>query len=459
MPTVSNIDNQSTSTADFSKIEAQYKSSTGSAGTQTISAAATSTTTSSTTTSTTEVPTKDHKPSSAASASVGADVDNTSTFYLDVQCFLEGVQVPHSAVSVSYGLGGPPTCTLTIPASSVIRDLPETTKIHVFFKDFLPTSEGVYEWRLLFDGELSSYSYTVTSDGAYIQLNGIHSAAYMYLMQLMSLDVSEFIFNPQPQLIGGATMPILLGQSKVNSSIIKRIIEGKNYSSMADIVFQLMRSILNGVEGSATGKYYNAKLGTTDGGWKLLKRVYGVSSKAAAADPVTYDSQYDADGKIKKDGAISSSSTGTSTDYSYGVNGPSEFSSYNDYLAHGMAKAGSSRYYSNSYFTDDSSSFRGMTSTFTSKYDNLTDDFRAYKNDDSYKFDITNGYRSPTHNASAGGVTASRHTTGEAVDIDVAGWSSADINKLCTLAASRGFYVEDDVKKNGNACVHVGIGG
>lgn len=211
--------------------------------------------------------------------------------YMDVQCFLEGVQVPHSSISISYGLDAPATCTLVIPASNIIRDLPETTKIHVFFKDIIPTSAGKYEWRLLFDGELSSFSYSVNSDGAFISINGIHSAAYMYLMQIMSLDIADFINNPNQTRIGDAVIPIAIGKNKVNTSIIANIIKGKAYKSMADIVYQLMRSVLKGVDGSATGKYYNAKLGDGDGGLKILKRMFGVSKTAADSTVVSYSTQ------------------------------------------------------------------------------------------------------------------------------------------------------------------------
>lgn len=226
--------------------------------------------------------------------------------YMDVQCFLEGVQVPHSSISISYGLDAPATCTLVIPASNIIRDLPETTKIHVFFKDIIPTSAGKYEWRLLFDGELSSFSYSVNSDGAFISINGIHSAAYMYLMQIMSLDIADFINNPNQTRIGDAVIPIAIGKNKVNTSIIANIIKGKAYKSMADIVYQLMRSVLKGVDGSATGKYYNAKLGDGDGGLKLLKRMFGVSKVAASAPVTTYSAQ----NKGGTSGSSGSSSSG-----------------------------------------------------------------------------------------------------------------------------------------------------
>lgn len=67
---------------------------------------------------------------------------DTDVFYVEVKVFLEGVQVPHSAAAVSYGVSQPPSATVTIPAASFMRDLPETTKVHIIYKDLLPDSTG-----------------------------------------------------------------------------------------------------------------------------------------------------------------------------------------------------------------------------------------------------------------------------------------------------------------------------
>lgn len=417
-------------------------------------------------------------PSAEASAAVGASVEDTSAFYLDVQCFLEGVQVPHSTVSVSYGINSPPTCTLLIPASRVIRDLPETTKIHVFFKDFLPTDAGVYEWRLLFDGELSSYDYSITSDGAYMQLNGIHSAAYMAMMQLLSLDVSEFIFNPNPQLVGNATIPMVLGQSKVNNRIIKKIIDGKNFNNMADIVYQLMKSVIAGVSDSAVGKYYRDKLDEVDGGWKITKRIFGITTKAAASTPVTFESQYDSSGKLKDkyvdtnvDANVKMSSYASGTRSSSG-NVEGGLSSIDNMIAGPSNYVGASADHLSKYYTtfktwneaDDfivskqsdaeaKKSYKGMNEEFIQKFDLLTQRYCNEKSDSTYRFTINSGYRSPSWNDHEGGVRNSKHTLGAAADISI---PNCDPDLVVKLAKEIGFYVE---RNNAYGYIHVGVGG
>lgn len=237
--------------------------------------------------------------SDEAQATVGTDSKNTSEFYLNVEVYLEGVQIPHSSCTISYGLASPPSCTIIMPATSIIRDLPSWTKVHVFFKDLLPDSNGNYEWRLLFDGELAGFSYSVDAQGAAMSITAIHSTTFLTLMQLMTLDAAEYLFNPNPRMIGDATMPMIFGQSKINSKLVGNIIKGKNFDSMADIVYQLLRAILVGTKDSAVAKYYNSKLGNDPGAWKILKRMYGVSQKAVDSPVATYDTQYDNSGKLK----------------------------------------------------------------------------------------------------------------------------------------------------------------
>ena len=389
--------------------------------------------------------------STSANAKVGTLSQNASTFYLDVKCFLEGVQVPHSTVSVSYGVESPPTCTLLIPAHKVIRDLPETTKIHVFFKDFLPTEAGVYEWRLLFDGELSSFSYSVTADGAYMQINGIHSAAYMHLMQLMSLDVSEFICNPIGTAVGEATITTLMSHSQATSKLITQIIEKSTFKNMADIVYQLMRTILEGTGDSATGKYYKTKLGDGDGSWKILKRIYGVSKAAAEATPVTYDSSY-------KPSKV------------YIANGEKTASmSYAEYLEKGDKTAGSGQFYTTADLVKEADTaarteFRGMNAGFIKKLDQVTIKYRDANgiSDSDYKFKLQSGFRSESYNDQEGGVVGSKHTTGEAVDVNTTGWSDAQIAQLVTLARKEGLWTQTSYEA-GKALpvhyVHIGLGG
>lgn len=52
---------------------------------------------------------------------------------------------------------------------------------------------------------------------------------------------------------------------------------------------------------------------------------------------------------------------------------------------------------------------------------------------------ITSGYRDPAHNARVGGAPRSRHMVGDAVDLNLAGFSNAERQRLMSLLLEEGF--------------------
>lgn len=209
---------------------------------------------------------------------------DTNVFYVDTKVFLEGVQVPHSAAAVSYGVTSPPSATITLPAASFMRDLPETTKVHIIYKDLMPDSNGAYKWRLLFDGELSAVSYSIDASGAYLTIHAIHSSAYLTLMQIVNQAAAQYLYMKDYEMIGQTVFKTISGMNKVQISQVSKIIEGKEYKSMADLTYRILRQILEGYkDASAVSKWYWSKLGNDANGYKILNRIYGVSDTAKNA--------------------------------------------------------------------------------------------------------------------------------------------------------------------------------
>lgn len=206
---------------------------------------------------------------------------DSDVFYVEVKVFLEGVQVPHSSAAVSYGTNNPPSATITIPAASFLRDLPETTKVHIIYKDLMPDSSGVYKWRLLFDGELEGLSYSIDSTGAYITLHAFHSSAYLTIMQIINQAAAQYLYMREYEMIGQTVFKTQAGMNKIQISQINKIIETKEYKSMADLTYKILRQLLEGYKDtSAVSKWYWSKLGNDKNGFKILKRIYGVSDTA-----------------------------------------------------------------------------------------------------------------------------------------------------------------------------------
>jgi len=211
-------------------------------------------------------------------------VYNNSFINLELLCFIEGIEVPASNVSISYGIAGAPRLSMTIPASAPMRDLPGYTKLAVFFKDFIadPTT-GNFEWRLLFDGELTDKQYNESPSGATLTILGVHAAGEMDQMPLMILPVASYLYNMQVLMAGSTTLLSSWGQNtyecKVNDILNNN--KGK-FSSMADVVYALMKGIIQDSQvTSAVSSYYNDKMGTGAGGTKMLSRFYGISKATA----------------------------------------------------------------------------------------------------------------------------------------------------------------------------------
>jgi hypothetical protein len=61
----------------------------------------------------------------------------------------------------------------------------------------------------------------------------------------------------------------------------------------------------------------------------------------------------------------------------------------------------------------------------------LLERLQAMRDDASIPILLTSGFRSPAYNAAVGGVTWSRHQYGDAVDLDVEGWSVEEAGVLC----------------------------
>lgn len=220
---------------------------------------------------------------------------DTNALYVDVKVFLEGVQIPHAACAISYGVSAPPTCSITLPTASFLRSLPETTKILVVFKDLLPDPKtGEYEWRLLFDGEASGVSYSIDASGANISLSGIHTTAYLTLMQFYTQSAAEYIVNRQHQMAGDYVLCAPSGLNKAHITFIDKLFDKKNsshYNSMADITYSILRNLIEGFKdkGGPVAAWYWNKLGPVVGGYKLVDRISGVSDPVLRQDVIDCD--------------------------------------------------------------------------------------------------------------------------------------------------------------------------
>ena len=229
---------------------------------------------------------------SGVPTSASGSLDPENVFYMSYRVFLEGVEVPVNGIQLDYGVTGIPQCNISLPASKLLRELPPTTKVAVFFRDLVPESDGSFKWRLLFDGEFMGYGYSVSSHGASMSLAFMHNAAHMHSMQLMIMDMSEFWIGGGNQYSAGdSTLVSPQSWNRPEKTILRGLLSEEsapNYKTMADICYTLVRTVLADVRGTASGKYFKTKFGDITknglGGYKLLRRFYGISESATKMD-------------------------------------------------------------------------------------------------------------------------------------------------------------------------------
>lgn len=123
----------------------------------------------------------------------------TGIVHQDIKLYIEGVQVPFIAISISESYKGYPSATIQIPYFAGLTEITKnyTPKVHVFFRDYVYEKyliqKGVTDYkeadlyRVLFEGILltNSYSRTKASDSgsATIQFSCVHK--YWFLNQVL----------------------------------------------------------------------------------------------------------------------------------------------------------------------------------------------------------------------------------------------------------------------------------
>lgn len=104
----------------------------------------------------------------------------TDTIFQPIKLYIEGVEVPFISISVSSGIGGLPTASITVPPQAGLIDIARfySPKVHIFYTDLLNDYDDPKEAdKLLFSGVIAQPSYTKhkdTSSSVGINFNCVH---------------------------------------------------------------------------------------------------------------------------------------------------------------------------------------------------------------------------------------------------------------------------------------------
>ena len=117
---------------------------------------------------------------------------------LKIRLFLEGIEIPVISISVSAGVNQPATAAIQVIPTDDVFKLEARTLVHVFFLDLYPSDEAMdafaraevgetgseiqkalgNEYKLLFTGEMHSFSFTRTPSGRQAVLQCLDFSSY-----------------------------------------------------------------------------------------------------------------------------------------------------------------------------------------------------------------------------------------------------------------------------------------
>jgi hypothetical protein len=100
----------------------------------------------------------------------------TDVLYQEVKLYIEGIQVPFMAISVTSAIGAIPQATISIPPQVGLMEITRfyNPKVHIFYVDPIDGEE-----KLLFSGVVVSNSYTKSNDDASITFQCQHRYIFM----------------------------------------------------------------------------------------------------------------------------------------------------------------------------------------------------------------------------------------------------------------------------------------
>jgi len=111
---------------------------------------------------------------------------NTDVLFQKVTLFIEGVEVPYSAISISQAIGNVPSASLELPPSPGLMDIVRyyQPKVHIFYEDPVLGKD-----RLLFWGHIIGNSYSASVQSASINFQCVHKSD---LLNHVTLDFSGY---------------------------------------------------------------------------------------------------------------------------------------------------------------------------------------------------------------------------------------------------------------------------
>lgn len=112
-------------------------------------------------------------------------------------CYINGIEIPIKAASVSYGVWSPPTANVELVPDVTLRNISHEDRVRVtlFYLDTYraEVDQSRPQWRLLFDGEIQRVSFSISKGQSSMSIqcadliNGLQHMRAFFLMSISNL--------------------------------------------------------------------------------------------------------------------------------------------------------------------------------------------------------------------------------------------------------------------------------
>lgn len=150
-----------------------------------------------------------------------ADKNNTDVLAPSVRLYIEGVQVPFVAMSISQAYGRKPNAEIQIPPASGLMDIIRgyEPKVHIFYND-----ENYGGYRLLFWGVITSANYSRTRQGPGGASISFHCEHKNSVLSQITLDYAGWTGSTVPNKLDPVSSQAVFKSDAFNS--MQMIIQG-----------------------------------------------------------------------------------------------------------------------------------------------------------------------------------------------------------------------------------------
>lgn len=194
-----------------------------------------------------------------------------NAIWQDFRLYIEGEECPFESASISFGVSVLPVMTLQLAPYKLLRNLPERTKVHLYFIDPVDSKE-----RLLFDGEIGGVGYTKNPSVQTLTYSVTHVSNYLNEILVSFFDISAYAVTFPPLYTKTLGAGLEIDYSTYNTTTLEKILAPKELEGLdtfQEIFVRLFAEIFRVRDGAVSLNVTLAYFKKRVDEWKLAMRM------------------------------------------------------------------------------------------------------------------------------------------------------------------------------------------